>query len=116
MNFRQCDNNFQIILNELRHGEISDETMDVLRTREDAVLSNKYGIIPSKIFSLNRDVDEENENAINELCLKNPDLEFFQYDLEIEIIKNSVKNLEKIAMFLSNFNYVLVVKLCFFII
>ena len=112
VNFRQCDNNFQIILNELRHGEISDETMDVLRTREDAVLSNKYGIIPSKIFSLNRDVDEENENAINELCLKNPDLEFFQYDLEIEIIKNSVKNFDWSEKLRKNCNVPFELQLC----
>lgn len=112
INFRQDDNEFQRILNEIRRGDVSDETMEILRTREDAILENSYGIIATKIFALNRDVDEYNEKAINELCFKNPDLEFFQYDLTYDIIKKSMKNFDFEEKLRKNCNVPMELQLC----
>jgi ATP-dependent DNA helicase PIF1 len=55
-------------------------------------LVNEHGIMPTKIFSLNRDVDNENEKELNNLVVKNPDLEFYEYELTYDILKKSMKN------------------------
>jgi ATP-dependent DNA helicase PIF1 len=91
-NFRQDNIVFQKILTEIRYGKVSDESMEILRTRENVKLVNEHGIMPTKIFSLNRDVDNENEKELNNLVVKNPDLEFYEYELTYDILKKSMKN------------------------
>lgn len=91
-NFRQDNIVFQNILSEIRYGQVSDESMEILKTRENVKLVNEYGILPTKIFSLNRDVDNENENELNNLVIKNPELEFYEYELNYNILKKSMKN------------------------
>ena len=112
VNFRQGNNQFQRILNEIRIGEVSDESMEILRTREDAILENEYGIIPTKIFALNRDVDEYNENALNDLCLKNPELEFFEFQLTYDIMKSSMKSFDFEEKLRKNCNVPFTLQLC----
>jgi len=112
VNFRQGNNQFQRILNEIRIGEVSDESMEVLRTREDVVLENKYGIIPTKIFALNRDVDEYNDNALNDLCLKNPELEFLEFQLTYDVMKTSMKNFDFEEKLRKNCNVPFTLQLC----
>ena len=36
--------------------------------------------------------DNENENELNSLVLKNPDLEFYEYELTYDVLKKSMKN------------------------
>jgi len=93
-NFRQGDVVFQNILGEIRHGKVSDETMDILRTRVNVELVNEFGILPTKIFSLNRDVDNENERELNKLSLKNKNLEFMEYELTYDVQKTNLTNIE----------------------
>jgi ATP-dependent DNA helicase PIF1 len=112
VNFRQGNNQFQRILNEIRIGEVSDESMEVLRTREDIVLENEYGIIPTKIFALNRDVDEYNDNALNDLCLKNPELEFLEFQLTYDVMKTSMKNFDFEEKLRKNCNVPFTLQLC----
>jgi len=91
-NFRQDNIVFQKILMEIRYGNVSDESIEILRTRENVKLVNENGILPTKIFSLNRDVDNENEKELNNLVVKNPDLEFYEYEITYDVLKKSMKN------------------------
>ena len=93
-NFRQGDIVFQNILKEIRYGKVSNETMAILNTRVNAELVNEFGILPTKIFSLNRDVDNENERELNKLSLKNEKLEFMEYELTYDILKPNLTNVE----------------------
>jgi ATP-dependent DNA helicase PIF1 len=93
-NFRQGDIVFQNILKEIRYGKVSDKTMAILKTRVNAELVNEFGILPTKIFSLNRDVDNENELELNKLSLKNEKLEFMEYELTYDILKPNLTNVE----------------------
>lgn len=94
-NFRQEDLVFNKCLNEIRMGNISSETSKILRSRVNAKLENEYGILPTKIYSLNRDVDKENDEELNNLVLKNNDLDFYEYDLTYEVLSFDVKKIEE---------------------
>jgi ATP-dependent DNA helicase PIF1 len=94
-NFRQEDLVFNKCLNEIRMGNISTETAKILRSRVNAKLENEYGILPTKIYSLNRDVDKENDEELNNLVLKNSDLDFYEYDLTYEVLSFDVKKVEE---------------------
>jgi len=89
--FRQEDSLFQTCLNEVRIGKLSKKSIDVLNSRVNKDLFNSSGILPTKIYSLNIDVDKENEKELNKLSLKNEDLEFFEYELEVNLLKKNLK-------------------------
>lgn len=93
--FRQSDLVFKNCLNELRIGTISESTKKILKSRVDIKLINNYGIIPTKLYSLNRDVDYENQKELDKLLLKNENLDFYQYELEYEILKKGLKFVEE---------------------
>lgn len=87
-NFRQEeDSTFQKCLSELRYGVLQDDTLKILKSREHAVLKNDYGILPTKIYSLNVSVDEENEYQINKLNDLHDDLEFYRYEIDIDAVR-----------------------------
>jgi len=94
-NFRQDDEVFQKCLNEVRYAELTKDTIKILKSRVNAKLSNEYGILPTKIFSLNRDVDYENENKLNDLASENSELEFYEYEIEYEILKKGIPNIKE---------------------
>jgi ATP-dependent DNA helicase PIF1 len=89
--FRQNDVEFQNCLNELRLGSMTQKTIDILKSRVNVKLKNENGIIPTKIYSLNRDVDEENDKELQKLFSKNNDIEFYQYELEYHVFKKNLK-------------------------
>lgn len=89
--FRQEDSLFQTCLNEVRIGKLSKKSVDVLKSRVNKDLFNSSGILPTKIYSLNIDVDKENEKELNKLSFKNEDLEFFEYELEVNLLKKNLK-------------------------
>ena len=93
--FRQSDVAFQTCLNEIRLGEISENTIAMLKSRVGAKLENEHGIIPTKIYSLNVNVDEENEKQLNKLLEKDENLEFFEYELEYNIVDKKLKFVEE---------------------
>jgi ATP-dependent DNA helicase PIF1 len=90
-NFRQDDLILQKCLNEIRIGEISENTIKILKSRVGVKLTNELGIIPTKIYSLNKDVDYENQKEMDKLLVKNKDLEFFEYELEFNVLKKGMK-------------------------
>lgn len=81
-NFRQEDNVFQNCLNEVRYGNeyISDETREILESRINVTLSNDLGILPTKVYSLNKDVDYQNELELDKLAGEN--VEFYRYEIK----------------------------------
>jgi ATP-dependent DNA helicase PIF1 len=97
INYRQEDDDlFQKCLSEVRYGTLSDETMAILKERENVILTNEFGIIPTKIYSLNLNVDEENETQINKLFEKDNNLQFYNYELDYEVFKKVTMLEEKI--------------------
>jgi len=93
--FRQDDPMFQDCLNEIRMGEPSEKTINLLNTRINADLKNDFGILPTKIYSLNKDVESENEKELDKLLLKNQNLEFFRYELTYDVLKKNMLYVEE---------------------
>lgn len=89
--FRQSDDIFQSCLNEVRIGKMSENTINILKSRVNKKLLNEDGILPTKIYSLNIDVDKENQKELDKLCLNNSNLNFFEYELEVNILKKNLK-------------------------
>jgi ATP-dependent DNA helicase PIF1 len=97
VNFRQeGDDDYQLCLSEVRNGILSNKTISILKSRENAVLVNDHGILPTKIYSLNRDVDEENQMQNDLLFEKNPELQFIGFELNKTIHKKVYSPDEKI--------------------
>ncbi|XP_063934634.1 ATP-dependent DNA helicase PIF1-like [Zophobas morio] len=63
---QRTDPAFIKILNELRVGFVSEETAALLKGRELPLLS-ETGIVPTRLYPLNRDVNEENNSRLREL-------------------------------------------------
>lgn len=93
--FRQTDPEFEKCLDEVRIGELSDKSKEILLSRVNADLANEDGIRPTRVYSLNRDVNAENEDQLNALVRINPELEFFEYKLEYTVLKPNVRNPEE---------------------
>jgi len=99
---RQDDIDFKKCLNNIRLGNNTQEVKDIINSRIGVELKNSYGIQPTRLYSLNKDVDYINEQALDELA--QDDREFFQYDMVIEHNinnkdrENSVKNLRKTCL------------------
>ena len=93
--FRQDDLEFQKVLNEARVGKLSDESVKILKSRVNVELKNDHGIIPTKIYSLNVNVDNENENALNKLAEENENLEFYEYKKTFTVLKKGLKFVEE---------------------
>ena len=89
--FRQNDEVFQKVLSEVRIGNLSDESVGILESRIDTKLTNDFGIIPTKIYALNVDVDNENQRALDTLAEKNENLEFCEYNRTHTVLKKSLK-------------------------
>ena len=95
---RQTDKIFQQILNEARVGELSMESINILKTCEDKKVDT-LDILPTKIYAVNSSVDFENQKALDELHQKDHDLVFYEYERKININKKNYKLNEKnIAM------------------
>lgn len=96
INFRQRgDDVYQKCLNEVRYGAMSDDTIKLLKQRENFTLSNEFGITPTKIYSLNANVDEENTTQLDRIFEKDNDTVFFDYPLNHEVFKKNLKLVEE---------------------
>lgn len=96
-NFRQNDIEFQNCLSEVRIANLSNESVNLLKSRIGIKLQNELGILPTKIYALNKDVDTENKVEIGKLFKDNSDLDFFEYNMEYKILKKTFKDPEELA-------------------
>lgn len=94
-NFRQSHYAFQKCLDEIRIGEVTDETIEILESRVGVELKNDFGILPTKLYSLNKNVDDENARELDNLCIKNPDLQFFEYNIDYKTHKKGLRDIEE---------------------
>lgn len=92
--FRQGESSFKKCLNECRTGEVSEESLELLRSRVDANLRTSNGIIPTKIYSLNRDVDAENDENLAGLRRGDALLQYYEYEREVAVLAPKVTNVE----------------------
>ena len=88
---RQSNATFQDILNDVRIGNITEKVRKVLDSRVGIHLINDFGIKPTKLYSLNRDVDRINEIELDNLAGEN--VQFYEYKMDIYVYGN-VKNKE----------------------
>jgi ATP-dependent DNA helicase PIF1 len=88
---RQPDEAFQKVLNEMRYGKLSQEGREMIASRIGVKLNNELGILPTKIFTTNMSVDEVNNKQLYKLQDKVDNVEYFQYDMEIEIAGGNFK-------------------------
>ena len=80
-NVRQQDDSiWKSILSEIRMGNVSHESARILKDRVGAIVGSE-DIIPTKIFSHNMQVDKINDESLDKLVLKNPNLEFMEYNM-----------------------------------
>tara|TARA_B100000524_G_scaffold234445_1_gene124730 strand:- start:175 stop:1464 length:1290 start_codon:yes stop_codon:yes gene_type:complete len=64
---RQKDPLFQRVLNSIRVGDINDEVKRVLLSRVNKTFDHTKGIIPTKLFCINSDIDRINSNELYKL-------------------------------------------------
>lgn len=76
---RQREGNFQDCLNEIRLGYISENNRKILDARVGLTPVNDHGIIPTKIFSHNIDVDRINNEELDKLALD--ERQFVEYEM-----------------------------------
>jgi ATP-dependent DNA helicase PIF1 len=79
--FRQDDDSFIDILSEARFGKLSTESVKLIREREDATVDISY--VPTKLFALNRNVENYNKTHLEKLLKKG--ITPFEYMIEIEV-------------------------------
>lgn len=93
---RQTDPEFQEVLNDLRFGNLTQRAKTLLISRMKVSLKNDLGITPTRIYTVNADVDTMNEKQLDKLAQQ--DNEFYQYDMEIyfyKYIPNPTQSIEK---------------------
>lgn len=105
---RQSDCEFQNCLNFLRFGIVNETVINTLNSRIGVELKNDFNIKPTKLYSKNLEVDELNDRELD--ILASDGREFYEYNMEIKLIKNIPFDvLEKIK---KNCNAVETLQLC----
>lgn len=75
------DPEFEKVLDDIRFGNVTKEVKDLLNSRINIELKNDFGIKPTRIYTVNRDVDAMNEKELDKLAETNPD--FYEYKMEV---------------------------------
>lgn len=86
---RQKDFVFQNCLNNVRLGNVNDDVKNILNSRLGAVLENEHNIVPTKLYPLNVDVEDENERQIE--LISQDGREFFEYVMDIVVSRSKIK-------------------------
>lgn len=82
---RQDDPVFQKVLNDLRFGKVTKRAKALLESRKNVELKNDSGIKPTRIYTTNADISRINEEELDNLAREDPDLEFVEYKMDIEL-------------------------------
>jgi ATP-dependent DNA helicase PIF1 len=91
---RQNDGEFQSVLNELRIGCVSKKGRKLLDGRIGVKLRNELGIIPTRIYTTNAQVDEMNNRKLDDLR----EVNMYEYEMEVyfyEFVKDKTRMMEK---------------------
>jgi ATP-dependent DNA helicase PIF1 len=104
---RQGDKKFQKLLNNIRIGNITKEVEEILEKRKNIKLYNEYGILPTKLYSTNIDVDRINDIELDKLAEKEI---FYEYEMDFRI--NGKTNNNVIEKFKKSCNAPEVLQLC----
>ncbi|WP_122892938.1 AAA family ATPase [Arcobacter peruensis] len=89
--FRQDDNQLIFVLDEIRSGEISQKTYDILNDRHQKELDIEFS--PTKLYTHNMDVDRINNDELSRL--ESPS---FAFNYESEGAKSNIEKLFKSAL------------------
>ncbi|AXH12571.1 AAA family ATPase [Halarcobacter bivalviorum] len=89
--FRQDDNQLIFVLDEIRSGQISQQTYDILNQRHQKELGIEF--TPTKLYTHNLDVDRINNNELNKLSTG-----AVTYSYESEGAKTNIEKLFKSAL------------------
>lgn len=107
---RQGDTIFQEVLNSIRVGNITKNVKKILNSRIGAKLDNEYGIKPTKLYSMNCDVDRVNDKELDKLA--EDGRYFYEYNMKINV-NSSVSNKSAVKdKFLKNCIAQKVLQLC----
>lgn len=82
-NMRQREPEWQKCLAEIRIGKLSDTSKELLESRRKVKLENTQGILPTRLYPLNRDVDEINASELDRLS--DSGSEFFEYQMTFDL-------------------------------
>lgn len=107
---RQSDPIFQNCLNDIRLANFPTHVVEIIESRVGAILQNDHGIIPTKLFPLNKNVNYINNKELDNLIQEGG--ECLQYELEITVhpgIKNKQLVINK---FETNFIAPSILQLC----
>ena len=89
---RQDNPIFQKCLNEIRLGECSQESLDLLQSRVGIKLENDLNIIPTMLYSVNCKVDVINRKFLKELI--DSGKENYMYEMRVHVSGNPPKTLQ----------------------
>ena len=95
--YRQSDNTLNQVLNEIRSGNISEKSIQILK---EASKTNVKGLEPTKLYSHNLDVDTINDKHLSDLP---GDLKYFKAKTTgdkkiVEVLKKSVLTKESLGL------------------
>lgn len=99
---RQKDMQFQQCLREIRLGNVSANTKQIINSRINAKLKNELGIKPTKLYPRNFQVQKLNDRKISKLIEKNG--EIYEYPIEYVLKNKKIKmeHLKKKSMAVEN--------------
>lgn len=90
---RQKDETFSKILDKVRLGIIDNDVKEMLKSRIDVELKNKFNIQPTLLYCRNNQVDVINEKNLNKLIKKHDNV--FEYHVEYDWKRLSIDAIEK---------------------
>ncbi|KAG2383712.1 hypothetical protein C9374_004383 [Naegleria lovaniensis] len=95
--FRQTDQpEFLKVLSEVRTGNISTETINFLKNLQNNTLSSVNGVLPTMLYTTNKDVDKENDYHLNMLTTESQHFYTETIDLYGNIPKPMYNQVKKI--------------------
>ena len=107
---RQEDIKFQNCLNNIRVGILTDDDINILKSRVGVKLINDNNILPTKLFPLNKSVEDINNIELDKLAANNVD--FYEYNSQYELLSNSKNKNNIIDRIKKNFLVPEILQIC----
>jgi ATP-dependent DNA helicase PIF1 len=107
---RQEDIKFQNCLNNIRVGILTDDDINILKSRVGVKLINDNNILPTKLFPLNKSVEDINNIELDKLAANNVD--FYEYNSQYQLLSNSKNKNNIIDRIKKNFLVPEILQIC----